>query len=114
LESDEDLCLSTANARASIFLSEVLTESRRYDDAIMEVTKAIQRLSSSPNQSGTPSQIALRTRTYRVLADVYEQTGKYGAAIEAMRTVASCNPAMRSKISKEIDRLRQLSAHQSS
>jgi lipopolysaccharide biosynthesis regulator YciM len=110
LESDEDLCLSTANARASIFLSEVLTESRRYDDAI----KAIQRLSSSPNQSGTPSQIALRTRAYRVLADVNEQTGKYGAAIEAMHTVASCNPAMRTKISKEIDRLRQLSAHQSS
>jgi tetratricopeptide (TPR) repeat protein len=114
LESEEDLCISTANARASIFLAEVLTETQQYDDAITLVTKAIQRLPSYPNQSGTPSQVTLLTRAYRVLADVYEQMGNYGAAMKAIQAVASCNPAMRTKISKQVDRLRQLSAQQSS
>jgi hypothetical protein len=114
LDNEKDLCMSSANARASIFRAEVLTESARYDDAISEVTKTIRRLTSSSCQSGTPSHTTLLTRAYRVLVDVHEQTGSYLAAVEALQALASCNPAMRTKASKEIDRLRQLFAHQSS
>lgn len=114
LEIEGDLCMSTATARASIFLAEVLTEARRHEDAIVEVTKTIGRLTSSSSESANASHTTLLARAYRVLADVYEQTGNYRGAMESILSMASCNPSMRTKVSKEIDRLRLLAAQQSS
>jgi hypothetical protein len=109
LDSETDLSMSTANARASVFLAEVLFVTKRYQDSINEAIKSINRLTSTSNQNEmNPSQCTLLTRAYRVLADVHEQNGNYTAAIESVQAMASYNPAMRTKVTKEVERLRLL------
>jgi tetratricopeptide (TPR) repeat protein len=108
LEDDDDLRMSTANVRARIYQAEILSELGIYQEAIDEVTKSIQQLSS-------PSLIEIKTKfhdillakAYRVAADVYELSGNYVAAIESIQRMAATNPEMRTKVVKELDRLKQ-------
>ena len=100
--------MSTACARARIYQAEILSELGCYQEAVDEVTKSIQQLSSlSPRDSKTKFQDVLLAKAYRVAAEVYELSGNYAAAIESIERMAIANPDMRSKIVKELERLQQ-------
>ena len=101
--------MSTANARARIYQAEILSDLGSYSEAINEVSKSIQQLSSpSLTETKTNFHDVLLAKAYRVAADVYELNGNYIAAIESIQRMASTNPDMRTKVVKELERLQQL------
>ena len=106
---EDDLRMSTANARARIYQAEILSDLGSYSEAINEVSKSIQQLSSLPlKETKTKFHDVLLAKAYRVAADVYELNGNYIAAIESIQRMASTNPDMRTKVVKELERLQQL------
>jgi tetratricopeptide (TPR) repeat protein len=109
LDEDDDLRMSTANARARICQAEIILESGNDQEAIDEITKAIQLL-TSPALLETTTKIhdTLLAKAYRVAADAYEQTGDYNAAIDSIQRMASTNFDLRTKVVKELERLQQL------
>jgi tetratricopeptide (TPR) repeat protein len=105
LEEDDDLRLSTSNARAKTYQAEILSELGNYQEAIDEVSKVIEQLSSIDVKSKFHD--ILLAKAYRVVADVYEMSGNYVAAIESIQRMAATNPEMRAKVDKELQRLQQ-------
>ena len=102
LEADEVLRFSTANSRAYIFRAELYGQTGRFEESVADAKAAIQILSASSKDVSS-----LLAKAHRVLADTYEQTGNWKLAVEALRGVATSNPSLRSKITKEIELLRQ-------
>jgi tetratricopeptide (TPR) repeat protein len=109
LDSDPDLRTTTANGRAFIVRAELFAETGRFEEAVQDATTAIE-LFRSAQQSPPLVANALNARAYRVLADVHELQGNYPAAAEALQKIAASNPAMRTKIVKELERLQQRAA----
>jgi tetratricopeptide (TPR) repeat protein len=105
LEEDDDLRLSTSNARTKTYQAEILSELGNYQEAIDEVSKVIEQLSSIDVKSKFHD--ILLAKAYRVAADVYEMSGNYVAAIESIQRMAATNPEMRAKVDKELQRLQQ-------
>jgi tetratricopeptide (TPR) repeat protein len=104
--------MSTANARARIYQAEIILELGDYQEAIDEVTKSIQQLSSpSLRETKTKFHDILLAKAYRIAADAYERNGDYVAAIKSIQSMASTNPDMRSKVVKELERLQQMAAN---
>jgi len=116
LEADEVLRLSMANCRAYVFRAELYGQAGRLDEAIADAERAIQLLrsaSSSPSSSSSKSAPLLLAKAYRVLADTYEQTGNCELAMKALQGAAAADPASRTKLSKEMQRLQQRVAESS-
>lgn len=115
LEADEVLRLSLANCRAYVFRAELYGEAGRLDESIADAERAIQLLrsaSSSPSSSSKSAPLLL-AKAYRVLADAYEQSGNCKSAMEALQGAAAADPAFRTKLFKEIQRLQQRAAESS-
>lgn len=103
LEADEVLRLSTANSRAYVFRAELYCRAGRLGESIADAKCAVELLST-----GTPSKSApLLAKAYRSLADAYERQGNWKKAMEALQGVAAADPALRTKISKEMEQLKQ-------
>jgi tetratricopeptide (TPR) repeat protein len=109
LDGEDDLRLSTANARARIYQAELLLEDGKLLEAIDDVTKSLQLL-LSPECVPTSFHTTLLSKAYRIGADAYEQSGNYDAAIQSICCMADANPDLRSKVVKEVERLQQLSS----
>lgn len=114
LEADEVLRLSMANCRAYVFRAEVYGQAGRLDESVADAERAIQllRSASSPSSSSKSAPLLL-AKAYRVLADTYEQTGNCELAIKALQGAAAADPASRTKLSKEMQRLQQRVAESS-
>lgn len=108
-DDTDDLRMSTANTRARIYQAEIILEMGNYNEAIDEITIAIQQL-TAPSILKTRFYDILLSKAYRIVADAYEQSGDYLAAIKSIQYMASTNPDMRTKIVKELERLQQLAS----
>jgi lipopolysaccharide biosynthesis regulator YciM len=71
--------------------------------------EALQRsaLLSDPSTSTLVHRQQLQARAYRVLTDVHLQSGNVASAIQALRLLAECNPALRTKVNQELEQLQQ-------
>lgn len=102
LEADEELRHSTANCRAYIFRAELFSRTGRREDSIKDVKRAIEIMSPT-----SPEKTPLTVKAYRLLADVYEQGENWSEAIAALQGVATAKPDLRTKVSKEIERIKE-------
>ena len=102
LEADDELRFSTANCRAYIFRAEMFSKAGRWDDCITNAKRAVHILSPI-----SPSTAFLAARSYRLLADTYEQTQNWTEAIDALKGIIAAKPDLCTKISNEIERLKQ-------
>ena len=107
MQSDPDLCVSTANARAYVVRAELYAETRRPEAALRDAEMAIELLLLRSAADSPAAGNVLQARAYRVSSDVREQSGDYQAAADALRAMALCNPALRSKVTIELERLQQ-------
>ena len=109
LDDEEDLQTSTANTRARIYQAEIILELGNNQEAIDEVTKSIQQLTSpSLLETKTKFHGILLAKAYRIAADAHEKGGNYEAAMKSIQSMADTNPDMRSKVVKELERLQLL------
>jgi tetratricopeptide (TPR) repeat protein len=115
LEIDPDLRHSTANIRALLFRAALLAEQTgRSHEALADAERALDLLRGSGGvethtAAGTGGSV-LMAQAYRVLADVHESFANYPAAMEALQNMAVRQPALRSKVAKELERLQQRSS----
>jgi tetratricopeptide (TPR) repeat protein len=109
LDEDEDVRVSTANARARIYQAEITFELGNYQEAIDDITKSIQLL-TLPALTTSKFHDVLLAKAYRVAADTYEKMGNYKAAMESIQSMAIKNVDLRTKVVKELERLQKLAA----
>ena len=114
LEADEVLRSSMANCRAYVFRAELYGQAGRLDESVADAERAIQLLrSASSPSSSSKSAALLLAKAYRVLADTFEKTGNCELAMKALQGAAAADPASRTKLSKEMQRLQQRAAESS-
>jgi hypothetical protein len=94
------------HARAYVVRAEVYVAIPGRVEEAMQDAKAALDLLRVPEDGSTVRNI-LKARAYRVEADVHEVSGNYQSAADALRAMAACNPAMRTKVAKELERLQQ-------
>ena len=102
LEVDDALRFSTANCRAYIFRAEMYNKAGRFEDCIADSKRAVELLSPI-----TPSKGPLIAKAYRLLADTYEQAQNWTEAIAALQGIIAAKPDLRTKISNDIERIKQ-------
>jgi hypothetical protein len=102
---ENSLQSSTAFSRALLFRAELHREAKSNEDAIRDCDRALNSLLNERTMTTTTAVTALKSRAYRILADVYEGIGQIVEACRALTDLAACNPAMRTKIANELKRL---------
>jgi tetratricopeptide (TPR) repeat protein len=110
LQNEPELQQSTVYARVTILRAEVYLATDRLDLAQRDLETALEALQRSAllSENDSSSQVRqLQARAYRVLADVHVQSGNVASAIQALRLLAECNPALRTKVNQELEQLQQ-------
>jgi tetratricopeptide (TPR) repeat protein len=113
LQNEPELQQSTVFARVTILRAEVYLATDRLDLARRDLETALEALQrsallSDPTTSTLVHRQQLQARAYRVLTDVHLQSGNVASAIQALRLLAECNPALRTKVNQELEQLLQL------
>jgi hypothetical protein len=111
LQNEPELQQSTVYARVSILRAEVYLATDRLDLAQRDLETALESLqrSAALRTENDPSSHVrqLQARAYRVLADLHVQSGNVAPATQALRLLAQCNPALRTKVNQELEQLQQ-------
>jgi tetratricopeptide (TPR) repeat protein len=101
LQSDDQLRVSSAHARALILLGSVYCDAGQFDEALKSKDDAFCVFTEGLELP------ELHAKAHGMAAEAYEGLGRLTEAVEALRQRIACDPSFASKISKEIERLNE-------
>lgn len=102
LGADKTLRNSTANCRAYVFRAELNNRVGCLNASAADAKQVIEMLQGSVIKINTK----LLVQAYRSLAETYEHLENWTAAMESLQEAAALSPALRTKLSIDMERIK--------